>query len=159
MRYRHRTGNDTVAVRPHTPGQAAWTTGKATSPISRDIRSCRISATRNDDGPVTIDAVELHQVHPLTSRSNGLDDGVATLRSNNTRPGSTPAAPRFKQREIELLRAVMAEKDSRTAELQGGREDLWRRLDEATALLTDRRTKVASLTGVWGRSGACWRPR
>lgn len=156
MRYRNRTGYDTVALRTHTLGQAARPTGKAKS---RDITSGRISATRNDDRSVTIDPLELHRVHPPTSRWNGLDDGVATVRSNNTPPGRTPAATGFEQRDIELLRAVMAEKDSRITELQADKEDLRRRLDKATARLTDQRTKVASPTSVWGRFPAWWRPR
>jgi len=155
MRYRYRTGCDTVAVMSYTL-RAAQATGKAL--ISSDIRSGRISAMRNDDGSVTIDPVALHRVRLLISRSNGLGNGVATVQSN-TQPGRTAAAAGFEQREIGLLRAVISEKGSRIAELQADKEDLPCRLDQATALLTDRRTKTASRTSVWSRSPAWWRPR
>lgn len=155
MRYRYRTGCDTVAVMSYTLAPAAPATGKAL--ISRDIRSGRISATRNDHGSVTIDPVALQRVRPPISRSNGLGNRVATVESN-TQPGSTAAAAGFEQREIGLLRVVIAEKGSRIPELQADKEDL-PCLDQATALLTDRRTKAASRTSVWSRFPAWWRPR
>lgn len=156
MRYRYRTGCDTVAVMSYTFAQTAQATGKAL--ISRDIRSGRISATRNDHGSVTIDPVALHRVRPPISRSNGLGNSVAMVQSN-TQPGRAAAAAGFEQREIGLLRVGIAEKDSRIAELQADKEDLPCRHDQATALLTDRRTKAASRTSVWSRFPAWWRPR
>lgn len=140
----------------YTLAQAAQATGKAL--ISRDIRSGRISTRRNDDGSVTIDPVALHRVRPPISRSNGPGKGVATVQSH-TQSGRTAPAAGFEQREIGLLRAVIAEKGSRIAELHADKEDLPCRLDQATALLTDRRTKAASRTSVWSPFPAWWRPR
>jgi hypothetical protein len=42
-------------------GQAARATGKAKSTISGDIKSGKISATRNADGGWTIEPIELHR--------------------------------------------------------------------------------------------------
>jgi hypothetical protein len=53
----------------------------------------------------------------------------------------------------------MAEIDSRIAELQADKEELRRRLDQATALLTGQQPKAASPTSVGGRFLAWWRPR
>jgi hypothetical protein len=158
MRCHDKTGCNTVSVTSHTPGHAAQAPGKAKSLISRDIRSGRIPATLNDDESVTIGPVELRRVRPPISRSNGLGHGVATARSN-AQPGRTAGAAGLEQSEIALLRAVMAEKDSRIAELQADNEDLPCRLDQATALLTDQRTKAASRTSVRSRFPAWWRPR
>jgi hypothetical protein len=44
--------------------KAARAVGRAKSTISRDVKSGRISATRNLDGSVSIDPVELHRVYP-----------------------------------------------------------------------------------------------
>lgn len=151
-RLRNRCG----AVMSYTLGEAARATGKAKSTISRDIKSGKISATRNPDGGWTIDPAELHRVHPSRMQSNGSGNGGATVQSNDTQPVAATAATPFEQREIELLRAHMAEKDARIADKDAVIEDLRRRLDQATALLTDQREKAATPASAWGRFLA-WR--
>lgn len=144
----------------YTLGQAARATGKAKSTISRDIKNGRISATRNSDGGCTIHPAELHRFHPPLVPSNGAGSG--TVQSNDSQPiAAVTAATPFEQREI-ASRAHMAEKDvrigakdARIAELQADKEDLRRRLDQATALLTDQRMP-ATPTNRWSRFLA-WR--
>lgn len=104
-----------------------------------------------------IDLGELHRVHRPLVWSNGAGNGNATVQSNDTQPvAATPATP-FEQREIELLRAHMAEKDVRIADKDAVIADLRRRLDQATTLLTEqRRTSADPPAGRWSRFLA-WR--
>jgi hypothetical protein len=143
----------------YTLGQAARATGKAKSTISRDIKGGRISATRNPDGSVVIDPAELHRVHPPLPRSNGTGNEPTTVQSNDSQPPQPGAATRFEHREIELLRAHMVEKDARIAELQADKEDLRRRLDQVTALLTDQRPVVPDTSHSPWRRFLAWRGR
>jgi hypothetical protein len=147
----------------YTLGQAARAVGKAKSTLSRDVKRGRISATRNDDGSVTIDPAELHRVYPpavAAERSNGSENG----ESNDRQRGAGTAATGFAWREIELLRERLAEKDSRITELIADHaelvrekdariadkeaviEDLRRRLDQTTRLLTDQRSSPMPAT-------------
>ena len=130
-------------------GQAARAVGKAKSTLSRDIKSGKVSAVRNPDGSVSIDPAELHRVYSRVERLNGSGNG----RSNDQQPLEHPAATGFDRREIELLRALAAEKDARIAELAADKEDLRRQRDQAqqhlavaqeriAALLTDQRSAV-----------------
>jgi hypothetical protein len=144
----------------YTLGQAARGTGKAKSTISRDIKSGKLSATRNADGSVTIEPAELHRVHPPVARSNGTGNGTGNVPSNDSQPGSATGATGFERREIELLRTLPAEKDARIADRDDQIADLRRRLDQATALLTDQRPVsergVDRPRGLWGKFLA-WR--
>jgi hypothetical protein len=119
---------------PYTVGQAAKATGKSKPTISRAIKTGAISAARNDDGSYTIDPAELHRVFPPLS-----------LSSNETpdlKRSDTPALQVTLQREIELLREMMASKDAVI-------DDLRKRLDregeerrKLTAILTDQRPQA-----------------
>ena len=118
----------------YTMGQAARAVGKAKSTLSRDVKAGKISATRNPDGSLAIDPAELHRVYPPVFQSNGSGNG----RSNDSQPSEPPAGTGFEQREIELLRERLADKDAVI-------EDLRRRLDfeseerrRLTAILTHR---------------------
>jgi hypothetical protein len=115
----------------YTVGQAAKATGRSKPTISRAIKTGAISATKNDDGSYTIDPAELHRVFPSISLSS--NDNPEILRSE------TPALQATLQREIELLRERLADKDAVI-------DDLRRRLDtegeerrRLTAILTDQR--------------------
>jgi len=119
---------------PYTVGQAAKATGKSKPTISRAIKTGAISAIKNADGSYTIDPAELHRVFPSVS-----------LTSNET-PGlkrsDTPALQATLQREIELLRERLTDKDAVI-------DDLRQRLDregeerrKLTAILTDQRERT-----------------
>ena len=119
----------------YTMGQAARAVGKAKSTLSRDVKSGKISAIRNPDGSLAIDPAELHRIYPPVFQRNGSGNG----RSNDLQPRAPPAGTGFEQREIELLRERLTEKDEVI-------RDLRQRLDaeaterrRLTALLTDRR--------------------
>ena len=115
----------------YTVGQAAKATGKSKPTISRAIKTGAISATKNDDGSYTIDPAELHRIFPpIPSSSN---DNPNILRSE------TPLLQVTLQREIELLRERLTDKDAVI-------DDLRKRLDREgeerrrlTAILTDQR--------------------
>lgn len=125
---------------PYTLGQAARAVGKAKSTLSHDLKTGKISATRNSDGSVSIDPAELHRVYPAVSNANGQTNGKAN--------DPEPLAERPEQSAIEtLLREEVA--------------DLRARLDRAEArldrlLLTDQRTKAEPPRSLWQRFLA-WR--
>lgn len=101
-------------------GEAARHVGRAKSTLSRDIKSGKLSAVRNPNGSVTIDGAELARVYRSNGSSNEFSDDRQPLVQHP-------------------LERLLAEKDARIAELQADKEDLRRRLDQATAQLTDQR--------------------
>jgi excisionase family DNA binding protein len=121
----------------YTIGQAARATGRSKPTISRAIKSHKISAIKQEDGSFLIDPAELHRVFPpVTSSSNGNPD---------LKRSETPILQAQLQREIDLLRELLTDKD-------GVIDDLRQRLDseaeerrkvqaQLTALLTDQRPK------------------
>lgn len=124
----------------YTLGQAARRVGKAKSTLSRDVKTGRLSATRNDNGSLTIEAAELHRVYSMSNGANG----SSNLFSNKTQPRE--------HRDEHLLERLIAEQAARIASLEADKEDLRRRLDQATALLTDQRTSSAvEPVGPWWR--------
>src|SRR4051812_27794931 len=144
MSSEHATSSATVQPNRfhYSLGQAARAVGKAKSTLSRDIKSGKVSATRNPDGSVSIDPAELHRVYTRVEHSNGSGNG----KSNDQQPLEHPAATGFDRREIELLHALTAEKDARIAELVADKEDLRRRLDTATSQLGEALQQVRLLT-------------
>jgi excisionase family DNA binding protein len=131
----------------YTVGQAAKATGRSKPTISRAIKAGTISATRNADGSYTIDPAELHRVFPPVASSS--NDNPDLKRSE------TPVPQAQLEREIELLRELMADKD-------GVIDDLRQRLDregeerrqaqaQLTALLTDQREQPGRRS--WWRFG------
>ena len=129
----------------YTVGQAAKATGKSKPTISRAIKTSAISAVKNGDGSYTIDPAELHRVFPpVMSASNENPD---------LKRSDTPTL----QREIELLRELLTDKD-------GVIDDLRQRLDregeerrqaqaQLTALLTDQREAETPKRRSWWRWG------
>lgn len=128
----------------YTMGQAARAVGKAKSTLSRDIKSGKISATRNPDGSLAIDPAELHRVYPPVFDDNGSPNG----RSNDSQPLAAAAGTGFERREIELLRERQAA-DAETirdlrARLDAEAEERRRAAEERrrlVALLADQRIR------------------
>jgi hypothetical protein len=58
-----------------TIGQAARAAGRSKSTVWRDIKSGKVSATRNSNGTVSIDPAELARVYSEPS-GNGSGDGA-----------------------------------------------------------------------------------
>ena len=136
----------------YTLGEAARASGKSKPTIAKAIRTGRLSATRSENGTYQIDEAELHRVYPITGWVNG-----HLLRSHT--PGeieftggnsATTAAS-----ELEKWKALAIEREETIRDLRADKEDLRRRLDQATALLTDQRP-AAPPTSAWGRFLA-WR--
>lgn len=118
----------------YTVGQAAKATGKSKPTISRAIKTGALSAVKNDDGSYTIDPAELHRIFPPTPSSS--NDNPEILRSE------TPALQATLQREIELLRERLTDKDAVIDDLRHrlDRESEERR--KLTAILTDQRAQA-----------------
>jgi hypothetical protein len=119
---------------PYTVGQAAKATGKSKPTISRAIKTGAISATRNEDGSYTIDPAELHRVFPSVSLSS---DETPDLKRSDT-----PALQVTLQREIELLREMMASKDAVIDDLRNRLDREGEERRKLTAILTDQRAQA-----------------
>ena len=120
-------------------GQAAKATGRSKSALSRDIKTGKISATRNADGSLSIDPAELHRVYPAVSQGNGSDN----TRWDNSQPVVVQTDNRvLLARENALLREQLADRDEtirrlweRVSAEAEERREVQRRL---TAVLTHR---------------------
>jgi Sperm tail len=124
--------------------QAAEATGKTKPTILRAIQLGKISAKKDEHGEWQIDPAELHRVYKPVSKDEPIDALV----------GDTGA-----QRELELLREMLADRDKQIERIMSDKdrqiESLNRRLEavdeerrttlrQLTALLTDQRAKPAS---------------
>jgi hypothetical protein len=124
--------------------QAAEATGKTKPTILRAIQLGKVSAQKDEHGEWQIDPAELHRVYKPVSKDEPIDVLV----------GDTGA-----QRELELLREMLADRDRQIARIVADKdrqiESLNRRLEavdeerrttlrQLTALLTDQRAKPAS---------------
>lgn len=118
--------------------QAARESGTSKPTLSRWIAKGKVSAERQQDGSYLIDPSELDRIKDLMRNGNG--SGNPNMKQSET-PQETSAL----QREIELLRERLNDKDEVIS-------DLRRRLDmeseerrtaqtKLTALLTDQRQK------------------
>ena len=121
----------------YTLGQAARACGRSKSALSRDVKSGKLSATRNADGSLGIDPAELHRLYEPVSRSNRPSNG----KWDESQPSPTVAGTGSEHREIELLRERVAV-DAETI------RDLRTRLDreaeerrQLIAILTDQRRR------------------
>ena len=118
--------------------QAADAVGKGKPAVLKAIKSGKISAQKNDHGEWQIDPAELHRVYPPVS-GNG-SDGVSSEREE------TPKETSALQREIELLRERMADKDTQIEDLRGERDRLLKVIEEQAGtmkLITDQRDRAA----------------
>jgi hypothetical protein len=108
--------------------EAAKLTGKQRQTIHKAIKDGRISAIRGESGEWRIDPSELFRIYPALStvdvnQKDKVDVGLQRVDSGL-------------QREIELFRERLREKDGIIDDLRQDR-DHWRQ--QATALLTDQR--------------------
>jgi hypothetical protein len=130
--------------------QAAKAAGKSKPTVQRAIKAGKLSALRRDDGSYEIDPAELARVFPVLA-----GDSTGSMKRDEPLNGAGPDPVMLG--EVAGLRALLAEresrigeltarnaelrsdKDARIVELVADKEDLRRRLDQATALLTDQR--------------------
>jgi hypothetical protein len=120
----------------YTIGQAAKATGRSKPTVSRAIKTGALSAIKNDDGSYTIDPAELHRIFPAVPLSS--NDNAGSLRSE------TPPAQMTLQREIELLRERLADKDTVIDDLRRGLDAEGEERRRLTAILTDQRAPTAT---------------
>ena len=111
--------------------QAADAVGRGKPAILKAIKSGRISAHKDDNGQWQIDPAELHRVYPmLTGNGSGSETGE---REEIVRSLSKL------DREIELLRERLGEKDELIADLRTER-------DRLLAVIETQATQVKQLT-------------
>ena len=124
--------------------EAAKLTGKQRQTIHKAIKEGRVSAVRSESGEWRIDPAELFRVYAPVSTMND--------NQNNKVDSDLQRVDSGLQRELELLRERIREKDSIIDDLREDR-DRWRQ--QATALLTDQRLK-APQKPVEGRFTRAW---
>jgi predicted site-specific integrase-resolvase len=114
-------------------GQAAKESGKSKATISKYIKNGKLSVASKEDGSYQIDPSELFRVFPIDEHKTGANEQSQTHKE-------TPVNSAL-QREIELLRERLTDKD-------GVIDDLRHRLDEESAerrkltmILSDMREK------------------
>jgi predicted site-specific integrase-resolvase len=114
-------------------GQAAKESGKSKATISKYIKNGKLSVASKEDGSYQIDPSELFRVFPIDKQQTGINERSQT-------PKETPVNSTL-QREIELLRERLTDKD-------GVINDLRQRLNEESAerrkltmILSDMREK------------------
>ena len=133
----------------YTLGQAAKATGKSKPTIQRAIKSGAISASKAEDGSYVIDPAELHRVFPPVTSAGNAEQAL----KQSVPPSDTGAL----QREIELLRERLADKDGVIGDLRARldteAEERRRTQAQLTALLTDQREQQEPQRRRWFRFG------
>jgi excisionase family DNA binding protein len=124
-----------------TLGQAAKQSGIGKATLSRYIKQGKISGKKQEDGSYRIDAAELDR----------LPDIMRPRVEQPTERITTHMEPRGLEREIDLLREMLSQKDKTIEDLIGER-DKWSRMaeslqEEKQKLLTNGRSQGKS--GVW----------
>lgn len=127
-----------------TLGEAAKAAGKSKSTISNAVKNGRLSVHEKTESGFKIAAAELFRAFPaerVNSSANGQNEQTLTGELNTLNRGL--------EREIELLRERLAEKDETIQDLRArlDRESEERR--NLTAMLTDQRQKEGR--GFWSR--------
>ena len=116
-----------------TLNQAAKACGRSKSTLLNAIRIGRMSAPKDDQGRYAIDPAELHRAFPFQAPDRSADlfpEPQPTTLEN--RPTTT--ADRVLEREVELLREMLAKAEANA--------DHWRALVERQqTLLEDKRLK------------------
>jgi excisionase family DNA binding protein len=125
-----------------TLGQAAKQLGIGKTTLSRYIKQGKLSAAKQEDGSYRIDVAELDRVRDIM---RPVSEQVAERIE-------TPLETRVLQREIELLRETLGQKDKAILDMMNER-DRWARMaeslqEEKQKLLTDGR--AGSKPGFWG---------
>jgi hypothetical protein len=119
---------------PYSLKEAADATGRQKTTILRAIQRGKISATKDAHGEWEIDPAEIHRVYePATAASAALSKIERLHASINSTEGDAA------QREIALLREMLADKNAVIEDLREDR-DRWRTQAEKL-LLTDQRAK------------------
>lgn len=121
----------------YTLGEAAKATGKSKATISKAIKTGRISASKNESGTFHIDPVELHRVYAPTV-SDEREETPSKPPDNTANDGLI----RELQARLEAAQERLADRETVISDLREDR-DKWRQ--QATALLTDQRSK----SGFW----------
>lgn len=108
-------------------------TGRNRATIYRDIKNGKLSGTRTEKGGWEIDPAEIERVYGPAVASH-----VADVAPNNKSriPGNAVSRETF-----ELLQQQLQDRDEVIRDLRADKEDLRRRLDQATAVLIDRSAK------------------
>ena len=126
-----------------TLGQAAkqLRMGKAT--LSRYIKQGKISAVKQEDGSYRIDASELDRVREI----------LRPPPEQKMEQSATPLETQLLQREIDLLRETLSQKDMIIADMMSER-DKWAEMarslqEEKQKLLTDGRTGAKRRAWAW----------
>lgn len=119
---------------------AAEAAGVGKPAILKSIKKGRVSAKKNAKGQWEIDPAELHRVYPPVS-GTGSGNGSGERQETVEGTRETPQGNSILEREIELLRERLADKDNVI-------DDLRRRLDQEaeerrrlTLMLTDQRER------------------
>ena len=115
-------------------GQAAKETGKSKGTISKYLKSGKLSYVSKEGNQYRIDPAELFRVFPQEKQE-----------MNSCEPNENPNRNNALEREIELLRERLKEKDEIIADIREDR-DQWRK--QATTLLADQRPKQGFLAGL-----------
>jgi excisionase family DNA binding protein len=123
-------------------GQAAKQVGISKSTLSRLIKQGKVSAERQENGTLHIDASEL--------------DRLADIRAMMHRPGNVTAqqsdTPKetVLQREVELLRELLHDKERTIEDLRQER-DAWRGQAERLSLTAAKSERPERPKGWWRR--------
>lgn len=116
----------------YTLGEAAKAVGKSKATISKAIKSGKISASKNDDGSFTIEAVELHRVYPPTP--------LTVDSEQNSTPKETPINTTENDKELIELRVKLEAANQRINDLEKDKEE-WRSQAQKLALAPPHQTK------------------
>jgi hypothetical protein len=127
-----------------TLGEAAKAAGKSKATISNAVKKGRLSVHEKTESGFKIAAAELFRAFPAERVNSSVN-----VQNEQTLTGELNTPNRGLEREIELLRERLAEKDETIQDL---RERLDRESEERrnlTAMLTDQRQKEGR--GFWSR--------
>ncbi len=127
----------------YTLGEAAKATGKSKATISKAIKNGRISASKDELGIFHIDPSELHRVYPIPSTSEQQE----THQKSSANAENESLIRELKAR-LEAANERLADKESVISDLREDR-DKWRQ--QASALLTDQRSKPSLWARLVGR--------
>jgi excisionase family DNA binding protein len=124
-----------------TLGQAAKQLGIGKATLSRYIKQGKLSAQKQEDGSYRIDVSELDRVRDI----------MRPHQERATEHSTTLLETRVLQREIDLLRETLTQKDKLIEDIKGERER-WAHMaeslqEEKQKLLTDGRAEPKR--GVW----------
>jgi excisionase family DNA binding protein len=125
-----------------TLGQAAKQLGIGKATLSRYIKQGKLSAQKQEDGSYRIDVSELDRVREI----------MRPHTEQAAEHSATPIETSMLQREIDLLRETLAQRDKHIEDIKSER-DKWARMaeslqEEKQKLLTDGRG--GSKRGLWG---------